>query len=107
MLLTERQLDAALDRRRRAAPRGSTASTSAARPGTGGRRPRGRSPDNPAYVIYTSGSTGRPKGVVNTHRGIVNRLLWMQEACGLDAGRPVLQKTPFGFDVSVAGVFGP
>ncbi len=33
-----------------------------------------------AYVIYTSGSTGRPKGVMNTHQGICNRLLWMQDA---------------------------
>ncbi|MGH2479523.1 MAG: non-ribosomal peptide synthetase, partial [Ktedonobacteraceae bacterium] len=35
-------------------------------------------PDNMAYLIYTSGSTGKPKGVMNTHRGISNRLLWMQ-----------------------------
>ena len=39
----------------------------------------GVEPDNLAYVIYTSGSTGRPKGVLNTHRGIVNRLLSMQD----------------------------
>jgi amino acid adenylation domain-containing protein len=65
------------------------------------------SPDNAAYVIYTSGSTGRPKGVVNSHRGILNRLLWMQEAFGLDAGETFLQKTPFGFDVSVPEFFAP
>ena len=41
-----------------------------------------------AYVIFTSGSTGRPKGVLNSHRAIVNRLLWMQQAYGLGAGRP-------------------
>src|SRR5262249_55253963 len=41
------------------------------------------SPGNAAYVIYTSGSTGRPKGVVIPHAGIVNRLLWMQDAYGL------------------------
>ena len=35
--------------------------------------------DNLAYVIYTSGSTGRPKGVMVAHRGVCNRLLWMQE----------------------------
>jgi amino acid adenylation domain-containing protein len=63
--------------------------------------------DNAAYVLYTSGSTGRPKGVVNSHRGIVNRLLWMQEACSLDAGDRFLQKTPFGFDVSVPEFFAP
>ncbi|MGZ4123463.1 MAG: condensation domain-containing protein, partial [Tumebacillaceae bacterium] len=33
--------------------------------------------EHAAYMIYTSGSTGKPKGVVNTHKGIVNRLLWM------------------------------
>src|SRR6185295_9582109 len=40
----------------------------------------GVGPLNAAYVIYTSGSTGNPKGVVNTHGGICNRLLWMQQA---------------------------
>ncbi|GAA2598855.1 amino acid adenylation domain-containing protein [Actinomadura fulvescens] len=65
------------------------------------------SPDHAAYVIYTSGSTGRPKGVVNTHRGLLNRLLWMQERFGLGAGDAVLQKTPAGFDVSVWEFFWP
>ncbi|AKT41198.1 hybrid non-ribosomal peptide synthetase/type I polyketide synthase [Chondromyces crocatus] len=64
-------------------------------------------PDQSAYVIYTSGSTGRPKGVVNTHRGICNRLQWMQEAYGLTVDDRVLQKTPFGFDVSVWEFFWP
>ncbi|WP_406630958.1 amino acid adenylation domain-containing protein [Amycolatopsis sp. WGS_07] len=58
-------------------------------------------PENAAYVIYTSGSTGRPKGVVVEHRGIVNRLRWMQAEYGLAPDDRVLQKTPFGFDVSV------
>ncbi|HSS49881.1 MAG TPA: amino acid adenylation domain-containing protein, partial [Thermoanaerobaculia bacterium] len=62
---------------------------------------------NAAYVIYTSGSTGRPKGVVNSHRGILNRLLWMQEAFGLSTGERFLHKTPFGFDVSVPELFAP
>ncbi|MFJ2194288.1 condensation domain-containing protein, partial [Kitasatospora sp. NPDC087861] len=61
----------------------------------------GLSPDHPAYVIFTSGSTGRPKGVVVPHAGIVNRLTWMQHAYSLTADDRVLQKTPFGFDVSV------
>ncbi|HEY5979692.1 MAG TPA: amino acid adenylation domain-containing protein [Microlunatus sp.] len=61
----------------------------------------GSRPDDPAYVIYTSGSTGRPKAVVNHHRGIVNRLTWMQREYGLDDSDVVLQKTPFSFDVSV------
>ncbi|MDR0212194.1 MAG: amino acid adenylation domain-containing protein, partial [Pseudomonas putida] len=61
----------------------------------------GLTPQHLAYVIYTSGSTGLPKGVMNEHAGVVNRLLWMQEAYGLDAQDVVLQKTPFSFDVSV------
>ncbi len=64
-------------------------------------------PESPAYVIFTSGSTGRPKGVVVPHRGIVNRLVWMQRAYGLGADDRVLQKTPFGFDVSVWELFWP
>ncbi len=64
-------------------------------------------PDHPAYMIYTSGSTGRPKGAVNSHRAIVNRLLWMQEAFGLGPEDRVLQKTPFSFDVSVWEFFWP
>ncbi|HSU14717.1 non-ribosomal peptide synthase/polyketide synthase [Longimicrobium sp.] len=60
-----------------------------------------------AYVIYTSGSTGKPKGAGNAHRGVVNRVLWMQETFGLDERDVVLQKTPFGFDVSVWEFFWP
>jgi amino acid adenylation domain-containing protein/non-ribosomal peptide synthase protein (TIGR01720 family) len=74
------------------------------------------SPDNPSsdvlsgnliYVIYTSGSTGKPKGAMLPHRGIVNRLLWMQEAYRLTATDRVLQKTSFSFDVSVWELFWP
>jgi len=68
---------------------------------------RGLSGDNLAYVIYTSGSTGQPKGVMNTHGGILNRLLWMQQAYGLTADDRVVQKTPFSFDVSVWEFFWP
>ncbi|WP_257168770.1 non-ribosomal peptide synthetase [Bradyrhizobium sp. SRS-191] len=64
-------------------------------------------PDSLAYVIYTSGSTGRPKGVMNSHRGIVNRIAWMQDAYRLTPNDVVLQKTPFGFDVSVWEFFWP
>jgi amino acid adenylation domain-containing protein len=65
------------------------------------------SADAAAYLIYTSGSTGRPKGVINAHRGVVNRLDWMQTAFGLGAEDVVLQKTPAGFDVSVWEFFWP
>jgi amino acid adenylation domain-containing protein len=63
--------------------------------------------ENLAYMIYTSGSTGKPKGAMNVHRGIVNRLLWMQDAYQLTAADVVLQKTPFSFDVSVWEFFWP
>ncbi|MDP9146955.1 MAG: amino acid adenylation domain-containing protein, partial [Acidobacteriota bacterium] len=64
-------------------------------------------PTDAAYVIYTSGSTGIPKGVVNIHEGIVNRLLWMQDAYRLTGSDKVLQKTPYSFDVSVWEFFWP
>ncbi|WP_162624772.1 non-ribosomal peptide synthase/polyketide synthase [Streptomyces cadmiisoli] len=64
-------------------------------------------PAHPAYVIYTSGSTGRPKGVAVPHAGVVNRLAWMQDAYRLTPEDRVVQKTPFGFDVSVWEFFWP
>ncbi|MCI3945700.1 non-ribosomal peptide synthetase [Pseudomonas syringae] len=60
-----------------------------------------------AYVLYTSGSTGMPKGVMNEHRGVVNRLLWARDEYQVDATDRVLQKTPYGFDVSVWEFFLP
>ena len=76
-------------------------------PGSAGparRAPRG---DDAAYVMYTSGSTGRPKGVVVTHEALANRLRWMQETFKLTPDDRVIQKTPFGFDVSVWELFWP
>ena len=64
-------------------------------------------PTDIAYVIYTSGSTGQPKGVAVPHRGLLNRLLWMQEEYRLEPAERVLQKTPFTFDVSVWEFFWP
>ncbi|MCO8165753.1 amino acid adenylation domain-containing protein [Pseudomonas sp. 21LCFQ010] len=64
-------------------------------------------PDNLAYVIYTSGSTGKPKGAGNSHKGLFNRLAWMQKAYRLGSSDTVLQKTPFSFDVSVWEFFWP
>jgi amino acid adenylation domain-containing protein len=75
--------------------------------GTADNVPNRTTADNLAYVIYTSGSTGMPKGVMNTHRGICNRLLWMQDAYQMTEEDRVLQKTPFSFDVSVWEFFWP
>ena len=63
--------------------------------------------ENLAYIIYTSGSTGQPKGAMNTHRGIVNRLLWMQAAYGLNGKIGCCKRRPFSFDVSVWEFFWP
>ncbi|HVR96608.1 MAG TPA: amino acid adenylation domain-containing protein, partial [Thermoanaerobaculia bacterium] len=64
-------------------------------------------PDSLAYVIYTSGSTGTPKGAMNTHRAVVNRILWSQRLYRLEPADRVLQKTPFSFDISVWELFWP
>ncbi|WP_455356991.1 amino acid adenylation domain-containing protein, partial [Streptomyces sp. SYSU K217416] len=64
-------------------------------------------PAHTAYVIHTSGSTGRPKGVAIPHAGVVNWLTWLQGTYHLTAADRVLQKTPFGFDVSVREFFWP
>ncbi|AGC44899.1 non-ribosomal peptide synthetase [Myxococcus stipitatus DSM 14675] len=63
--------------------------------------------DAPAYVIFTSGSTGRPKGAINSHKSVVNRLLWGQREFSLAPSDSLLQKTPFSFDVSVFEFFWP
>lgn len=60
-----------------------------------------------ATLIFTSGSTGAPKAVVNSHAGLVNRLLWMQSVFALTGQDRVLHKTPIGFDVSVWELLWP
>ncbi|WP_338846004.1 amino acid adenylation domain-containing protein [Massilia sp. W12] len=64
-------------------------------------------PRHLAYVIYTSGSTGQPKGTMNQHDGVANRLQWAQETYGIGPHDRIMQKTPFGFDVSVWEFFLP
>ena len=64
------------------------------------------SSQNLLYVIYTSGSTGRPKGAMNTHRGVVNRQLWMQQAYPLTPADKVLQLSSFSFDFSFWEILG-
>ncbi|MEV6340616.1 non-ribosomal peptide synthase/polyketide synthase [Nocardia vinacea] len=64
-------------------------------------------PHHLAYIIYTSGSTGTPKAVGIAHSGLTNRLLWMQAQYQLTPADRVIQKTPYGFDVSVWEFFWP
>ncbi len=61
--------------------------------------------NNLAYVIYTSGTTGKPKGVMLEHRGIINRIYWMNAYCPLTEKDKILHKTPYVFDVSVWELF--
>lgn len=65
------------------------------------------SPNDLAYVIYTSGSTGEPKGVECHHKGICNRLNWMNDYLPISNNDVLLQKTPITFDVSLPELFGP
>lgn len=65
------------------------------------------SADNLAYVMYTSGSTGQPKGVMVSHRAIVNRLFWAQNASPLTPDDRILQTASFSFDISIWELVGP
>ncbi|MGK8521994.1 amino acid adenylation domain-containing protein [Nocardia asteroides] len=65
-------------------------------------------PANTAYVLFTPESTGAPKGVVMSHRGIVNRLRWIQSAyAALGPDDVLLQQTPATCDMSVPEIFWP
>ncbi|MCH9648355.1 MAG: amino acid adenylation domain-containing protein [Deltaproteobacteria bacterium] len=64
-------------------------------------------PDSLAYVLFTSGSTGQPKAAMNSHRGLLNRLRWMQRAYPIGPRDRILQKTPLTFDVSVWELLWP
>jgi amino acid adenylation domain-containing protein len=80
-------------------------STSAAENAVAG--PAGTTSASLAYVIHTSGSTGVPKAALNTHGGIRNRLLWMQQVDPLTADDRLLNQTPVAFDVCVLEIFRP
>ncbi|MFL5532477.1 MAG: non-ribosomal peptide synthetase, partial [Gemmatimonadales bacterium] len=65
------------------------------------------SADAPIYAIFTSGSTGVPKAAVVPHRGITNRLLWMNEFFGPATAAAVLQTTRHVYDSAVWQLFWP
>lgn len=59
------------------------------------------------YILYTSGSTGKPKGVQITHRNLVNFLLSMQTAPGIEPGDKLLGVTTISFDISGLELYLP
>ncbi|MBA3947367.1 MAG: amino acid adenylation domain-containing protein [Herpetosiphonaceae bacterium] len=54
-----------------------------------------------AYVIYTSGSTGTPKGVAVTHHGLLNLVLWHQQAFAITPHDRATLLAGSGFDAAV------
>jgi len=58
------------------------------------------------YVFYTSGSTGEAKGVAVEQRQMVNRLWWMWESYGFQAGEVMMQRTTMNFSVSMWEMLG-
>lgn len=64
-------------------------------------------PHHLAYVNYTSGTTGKPKGVMNTHRGLLNRLLWSMSTYRLTPQDRLLQIASLGFDISIWEILFP
>ncbi|MFE3203736.1 amino acid adenylation domain-containing protein [Embleya sp. NPDC059237] len=64
-------------------------------------------PDNLAYGFYTSGSTGVPKCALNTHRGLLNRFLYMTRRFVTDDPERVLQNSRHTFDSSLWQLLWP
>lgn len=60
-----------------------------------------------ANILYTSGSTNSPKGVMTTHKGMINRILWMSSHFNITNKDKVLHKTSVSFDVSGWEIFLP
>ena len=63
--------------------------------------------EDPIYVFFTSGSTGQPKGAVLPHRGISNRLSWMDHYFGRSSAVASLQTTRHVYDSAVWQFFWP
>ncbi len=64
-------------------------------------------PDDEIYVMFTSGSTGVPKGAINLHKGITNRLIYMNKKYKFYTADVVLQTTKHVYDSSFWQFFWP
>ncbi|WP_316749141.1 non-ribosomal peptide synthetase [Pedobacter gandavensis] len=60
-----------------------------------------------AYILYTSGSTGKPKGVKIMHANLLNFLLSMQSAPGIDPSDRLLAITTISFDIAGLELYLP
>ncbi|MET9552038.1 amino acid adenylation domain-containing protein [Streptomyces sp. NPDC006645] len=69
----------------------------------------GPAPDDVIYGVYTSGTTGTPLCAVNLHRGLTNRLAFMNRWFGTppDRHEVVLQNTRHTFDSAFWQLFWP
>jgi amino acid adenylation domain-containing protein len=67
----------------------------------------GLTPGNLAAVIFMPDLTGHPKGMLHEHRGVVDRLQWMQNQYHLSSDERVLQKTPLQLPTSLWELFWP
>src|SRR5215213_3103607 len=70
--------------------------------------PRGRNvSQHLAYTIYTSGSTGRPKGVQISHGALLNFMISMMQAPGINANDTLLSVTTLSFDIAGLEIYLP
>ncbi|MCX2449842.1 amino acid adenylation domain-containing protein [Pedobacter sp. PLR] len=60
-----------------------------------------------AYILYTSGSTGKPKGVKIMHVNLMNFLLSMQSAPGINPSDRLLAITTISFDIAGLELYLP
>lgn len=63
--------------------------------------------DLPIYGMYTSGSTGLPKCAINSHRGILNRLLYMTKRYGCSEKDAILFISKYNYDATIWQIFWP
>lgn len=66
-----------------------------------------RTNKNIAYILYTSGSTGKPKGVMVSQKGLLHRIIWLQNYFKLNSQDVMLHKTTISFSDSVAEILWP
>lgn len=63
--------------------------------------------DQPAYCIFTSGSSGQPKAVLGAHRGLLNRMRWLDQVYAWASDDVFCQRTPLAFVDWLCELLGP